>query len=192
VNAAIGTAVRRARGAVWGAALLVLCTAGTARAQDVEPLPERTWAIKAGAFFPTQGALRNQSGSPYHYIGVDFNPNLRYKPLSASTVFSAEFMWRDSGGKTFLTIPLTLRLLWNITPMESRFRVYGGLGGGIYFINTGFIGGTTQAGMKFTLGVDLNERWLIETNYDWVSGFSDNLGNGIRVDGLTFALGYRY
>ena len=155
-------------------------------------MPLRTWAVKAGAFFPTQGTLRNQSGSPYHYIGVDYNPNFTYRPASARTVFSAEFMWRDSGGKTFLTLPLTVRFLWDLTPPESRFRVYGGLGGGVYFINTAFIGGTTQGGLKFTLGVDLNDRWLLETDYDWVGGFTDNLGNGVRTDGLTIALGYRF
>jgi hypothetical protein len=29
-------------------------------------------------------------------------------------------------------------------------------------------------------------------DYDWVGGFTDYRGNGVRVDGLTFSAGYRF
>ena len=187
-----GIGYSRVWGRALGAALLCLCAVGTARAQDVEPWVPKTWAVKAGFFFPTQGTLRNQSGSPYYDIGVDYSPPLRYRPVGAQLVIGTDFMWRTGSGLSYLTIPITASLLWDISAPTARVHVYGGVGAGIYFINTGFIGGTTQAGLKFTVGADITQKFFLEMNYHYVGGFSDNLGNGIRVDGLTFAVGHRF
>ena len=88
--------------------------------------------------------------------GAEFRDGIQVEPdsLDAQVVVGADFMWRSSSGLSYLTIPVTARLLWDITPPDARLRVYGGLGGGVYFINTGFIGGTTQAGLKFVVGAD--------------------------------------
>jgi hypothetical protein len=174
------------------AASLLGGAAGGARAQDKEPMPAHHWDVRLGGFVPTQGTLRNQSGSPYYLIGFDYNPDFRYKPAGGTVFFTVDFKFRESGGLSFLTIPLTANIAWGLTPNDSQWRVYGGLGGGVFFINTGFIGGTTQPGARFFVGVDLSHRYFLQVDYDWVGGFTDYRGNGIRVDGLTFAAGYRF
>jgi hypothetical protein len=174
-----------------GVAVLLACTTVAARAQDEGEANPR-WSLKAGAFFPTQGTLRGQSGSPYYVLGVEFDPDFRYRFEGGRIAFGAEAMFRESRKTRFLTIPLTARITWDITPPTSSSRVYGGLGAGIYFIGTQFEGQTLQPGARFILGADLGERWFIETNYDYVSGFTDSAGNGIKPSGLSLLLGYRY
>jgi len=177
--------------ALAGASLLIGRTTA-ARAQDPEPVEPHKYDVRVGAFFPTQGVLRGQSGSPYYVIGGDYNPNFRYKPAGGNVFFSVDFKFRSSGGLGFLTIPLTANIAWNLTPATSQFRLWAGLGGGVYFINTGFIGGTTQAGGRFFVGADITDRYFLQLDYDWVGGFTDNRGNGVRVDGLTFSAGRRF
>ena len=170
----------------------MLGIAATARAQDPEPVEPHKYDLRLGAFFPTQGNLRSQSGSPYYVVGIDYNPLLRYKPAGGTVFFSVDFKFRESGGLSFLTVPLLANVSWNITPPTSQYRLWAGLGGGVYFINTGFIGGTTQAGARFFVGADITDRWFLLFDYDYVGGFTDDRGNGIRVDGLTFSVGRRF
>jgi hypothetical protein len=175
-----------------GIALLLATASGAARAQE-EPLSKPTWALKAGAFFPTSGTLKNQSASPYYVIGVEIDPNFRYRPANGRIAFSAEAFYRKHGTVDFLTIPLTARITWNITnPDVNGRRVYGGLGVGAYFIGTQFEGNTLQPGARFVLGADLNKRWFFETNYDYISGFTDSAGFGVKPSGLSLQIGYRY
>lgn len=165
----------------------------SAQAQDTEPAAVHKWAVKAGAFFPTNGTLRSQSGTPQMSLGVDYNPNFRYHLHGGTVSFGGELIYRENSGKKYLTIPVVAKVTWDLVQlMEGKFRVYGGVGGGAYFINTGFIGGTTQPGAQFVLGANLNERLFVELNYNYVSGFSDNLGNSVRVDGLNFYIGTRF
>jgi hypothetical protein len=166
--------------------------AATARAQDPEPVEPHKWDVRLGAFFPTQGALRSQSGSPYYVVGFDYNPNFRYQPASGNVFFSVDFKWRDSGGSTFFTIPLAANIAWNVTPDTSPVRVWAGLGVGIYFINTQFIGGTTQPGGRFFVGADITDRYFVQLDYDYVGGFTDSHNFGLRTDGLTVTAGRRF
>jgi hypothetical protein len=171
---------------------MLLYVAGVAQAQDVEPAATKGISVKAGAFFPTHGSLKNQASSVFWAAGADYHPRFRHRLLNGEVVFGAEIAWRDYGGKMVFVLPLTAKLLWTITPPDARIRFYGGLGGGIYFINTPFLGGTTQPGVKFVAGADITPHIFLELHYDYVSGFSDNLGSSVRVDGLTTYLGYRF
>lgn len=173
---------------------LVAAMAGvgaTARAQDIEPPVQRTWSIKLGAFLPTQSDMQSQSSDVWWYGGVDYHPNFRYKPANGEVYFGADFEWRQSEQLGYFVIPMTAKIVWNITPAESRHRVYGGVGAGVYFINTGYNSGTTQAGLRFIAGVELSDRLFCEVNYDWVNPFTDNRGTSLRADGVTALLGYR-
>ncbi|MEP6756499.1 MAG: hypothetical protein ABJA67_13420 [Chthonomonadales bacterium] len=181
----------RLAGILGAACALFFAGSSVARAQDPEPREAHTLSFKLGAFTPTNGTLRNDSGTPYLALGVDYDPNLRFKLAGGNIVFGLDFLYRTSGGKKYLTIPITVKSLWNLTSMESRFHFYGGIGGGIYIINTGFIGATTQIGAKFIAGVDITQRIFAEVNYDYIGGFSDNLGRGVRADGITLWLGFR-
>ena len=53
-------------------------------------------------------------------------------------------------------------------------------------------GATTQAGVRFTAGIDLSSRYFTEVNYDYVGDFTEYLGNGVRTDGLSFLVGARF
>jgi len=173
------------------AAMLLLAAAGVAQAQDEEPVEYR-WGLKAGFFYPTNNNLRDQASDFWWRVGVDYYPHFRFRPLNGDVFFGIDFAWRDHGGKGFFTIPLTVKIAWPITSPESRLRVYGGGGLGVCSINTAFIGATTQPVGQFFLGVDINERVFLEANYDWVGGFTDNIGTGIRTDGLSVSVGTRF
>ncbi len=192
MNAARSFALRIRLVVALTTAVLVIGVGTAARAQDPEPAQLHKWDLKAGVFFPTQGALRSQSGSPYINIGVDYHPDLRYRPAGGEIYFNVDFKFRGSGGLSYLTIPLTANIVWNLTPVSTQYRVYGGLGVGAYFINTGFIGGTLQPGVRFIVGADISEKYFLELDYDYTGGFTDSRGNGLRVDGLTFSLGRRF
>ena len=178
---------------VWPCAAVVgavLVAPSVARAQGDEPV-RYEWSLKAGAFIPTQATLSREAAEPWWYFGADFNPKFRYRPLGGEVYFSLDFSGRDGGGGSYFSIPLSVRVKWPLTPEESSLKAYGGLGVGVFFINTGYSTGSIQPGGKFFLGVDLSEKWFVELNYDWVGGFTNKLDQGIRVDGVTALLGYR-
>jgi hypothetical protein len=173
-----------------GVAGVLAAASGSALAQS-SPLTRPTLSLKAGAFFPTSGTLKSESASPYYVVGVEADPNFRYRLAGGRIAFTAEAFYRENGKTRFLTIPLVARVTWDITKSEDR-RVYGGLGAGIYFVESKNEGTTLQPGARFIVGVDLSKRWFFETNYDYISGFTDSVGKGIKPGGLSLQIGYRY
>lgn len=182
---------RRAVGLASGIALLLLCVTGMARAQDIEPIKPKSYAVKAGGSLALNGHLKDQTSDLWWFVGLEYHPNFRYRPLNGDVYFGVDFSFRDTAGKTVFSLPLLAKIVWGLTP-TARTRVYAGLGGGIYFINTRFIGATTQPGLQVIAGVDVTENIFVEVNYNYVSGFTDRRSNGLRVDGLNFSLGYRF
>ena len=182
----------RLAGVIGASCALFFAGNSIARAQDPEPRETHQLSFKIGAFTPTQGVLRNDSGTPFVALGVEYDPNLRFKLFGGGrVVLGGDIYYRTSAGRKYLIVPITVKTLWNLTNAESRFHLYGGIGAGLYFINTGFVGGTTQLGAKFIAGLDITEKVFAEINYDYIGGFSDNLGRGVRADGITFWLGIR-
>lgn len=184
------------RSAAWGrwsaplAAALLLGATGVASAQDVEPVVRR-WGVKVGAFLPLNGTLRNQADDIGWSAGLEYYPNFRARPLNGDIYFALDFAGSDSGAG-FLSSSLSTRIVWLLNAPEARYRVYGGVGVGAAIINTGFIGATTQPIGKIILGVDVTDRLFLEANLDWVGGFTDNLGNGVRTDGVSVSVGARF
>ena len=171
--------------------VLLLGPTSAARADD-ETLP-RKWSVKFGAFFSNQGGMKAQAGDTWWFAGADYFPNFRYRPLRGDIKIGFDARWRSSGGAEFHILDLNAKILWPITnPEGSHMRFYGGLGAGVYFIQTAFLNDLTTVGAKFILGLDLTDRLFLEANYDWVSGFTDNLGNPLRADGVSLAAGYRF
>ena len=174
------------------AALLLVSIAGSARAQDAEPAQTKRWAVKLGAFMPTQGALRGEAGCVCLNVGVDYYPHMASRPLNGDVVFGADFYSSSKNGKSFTCVPLTVKLLWPISPAGAKMPVYGGLGTGLYFVNTGFSSGVTEPGLKVILGIDITDKIFAEFNYDYVSGFTNRLSEGLRADGLSVSAGMRF
>ena len=106
--------------------------------------------------------------------------------------FGVDLAFRDVGSKQVFAVPVLLKLIWPITAVGGKMRLYGGIGAGPYVINTPHIGATIQPGLQLVGGVDMNSRWFVEATYDWVAGYTDNLGFGNRVDGVKTSLGYRF
>ncbi len=183
---------RRLLGTLAAVCGLFIAGNTSAKAQDPEAPVPHTLSVKLGAFVPTQGTLKNQSSSPYYGLGFEYDPNFRYKLGGGGNItFGLDFLYRGNGGLKYLTIPITVRSTWTLSKDESKIRTYGGMGLGLYIINTGFIGATTQPGAKFILGADITHKYFVELNYDYIAGFNDNLGNSLRADGLTLWLGIR-
>jgi opacity protein-like surface antigen len=191
VNAA-KRSVRRAVGLASGFALLLLCVTGMARAQDIEPIKPRSYAVKAGGFLALDGNLKDQTSDLWWFVGLEYHPNFRHRLLNGDVYFGVDFSFRDSGGKTVFSLPLLAKIVWDLTPSAAHTHIYAGLGGGIYFINTRFIGATTQPGLQVIAGVNVTENIFVEVNYNYVSGFTDERLNGLRVDGLNFSIGHRF
>lgn len=174
------------------AALALVGFGGAARAQDEETLP-RTWSLKVGAFISNNGGMKDQAGDTWYYVGADFFPNFKVRPLRGDIHIGLDAAFRGAGGADFHSVSLSGKLIWPITdPSASQYHVYGGFGLGLYFISTAFLSDLTTVGGKFILGVDITNRYFIEFNYDYVSGFTDNLGNALRADGVTIAGGVRF
>jgi len=163
--------------AALAAIVTLVCSTTAARAQDVEPAKHRQFAVKLGTFLPCDGALKTQSDNAWWYVGIDYLPNFRF---------------RDSAGFGFLADSVGVKMLWTLTGPESKARVYAGIGGGIYFLNSAFISASVQPGMKAILGVDLTDRVFLEGAFSWVSGYTDESGAGIHPNGTTVALGVRF
>jgi hypothetical protein len=136
--------------------------------------------------------MKNQASGGWFHGGIDFYPNFHSKVLGGDAYFGADFNFREGNGGSTFSIPIHAKIKWNVTPIESHVKLYLGAGIGAYFTNTRFMGGNIQPGVKFIVGVNLSERWFVEANYDYVGGFTDSNGNGLRIDGLTFAAGYKF
>jgi hypothetical protein len=169
-----------------------IITCASAFAQDVEPPVHHTWSIKLGAFIPDSGGMMNISSVPWFAGGIDYFPASTFRPCNAQLHFGVDFAESDKHGNTNLIIPVTAKLIWPIPINSSSFRPYFGLGGGLYFINAAFMGGTTQPGIKAIVGFDISQRFFLEANYDYVSGFSNDMGTGLRADGTTIYVGMRF
>jgi len=192
-------AKRSAGGAVAAAALslLMLGPARPAAAQrnlggDVEPQPARPWAVKLGMFLATEGDMKDQAGEQWLYGGLDYFPNLRFRPLDGDVHFGFDAIWKSRAGSDFHSFSLSAKVIWPITDPFQTTRVWGGVGVGVYHIQSRFEGATVQPGGKFLLGVDFGERWFAEVNYDWVGGYTDGAGVGLNTNGITIAGGYRF
>lgn len=171
------------------AALLLVFGASTVLANGNVNHP---YSIKGGAFFPTNSGMLNQSGNGWTAVGVDYFPNFHYHPLDGDVHFGADYAWRSSAGTDFNIAAITTKIIWPISPPDRTPKIWGGAGLGVYIINARFIKGHPAIGGKFLVGADITDRIFIEANYDWVNGFTDSGGNGLRADGVTVSGGFRF
>ncbi len=143
-------------------------------------------ALKLGVFLPADSTFRSINGDTWFATGIDYNPGLRYRPLGGVMHVGSDAAFRSSGN----VVSITGKIVWPLTPkMGTRF--WGAFGAGGYFINTNTIAGFATPGVKFSFGANITERWFFEADYDYVSGFTDNAGNGQRADGVTVSIGFR-
>ena len=181
----------------WSVIAVVACSmlmvAGltpVARADD----EASRWVISAkiGPFYPVHGTMRSETAREWWYLGVEVDPVFRYKPANGTVRFAADFDFRDAQGRGVFTIPLLAKVTWPIATSESGTRLYGGLGPGVYFINSRYSGAVVKPGLQFVAGVNLGQRVFVEAAYDWVSAFYDDNDTPLRADAVKIALGIRF
>jgi hypothetical protein len=149
-------------------------------------------SVKCGAFFPGHGAMRDQAAHEWWYVGLDLDPGFQCKPANGTVRFGADFDFRDAEGRGVFTIPLTAKVTWGISPKTEALRLYGGLGPGVYFINSRHSGAVVKPGLQFVAGLDLGDSAFVEVAYDWVGAFYDSEGTPLRADGVKAAFGVRF
>ena len=171
-----------------GAFLALVTMPKTTKAQDSEPIVPATWSVKLGVFMPSNGNAKRAGTSTWWAMGVDYNCPTRMKPLNAEIHLGVDV--NTHGDATI--VPVTVKMIWPFHTADSPFRAYVGLGAGLYFTNFPHGGNTVQPGVKAIVGVDISKKMFIEANYDYAAGFSNNLGQGLRADGLTAAVGVRF
>ena len=182
------TAIRAAICAVT-LALASFGMATTARADD-DSGPAHKLAVKLGAFFPTESNFRAAGGDTWWAAGVDYNPGLRYKPLGGTAHIRSDAALRSNGGVDYNVWSITGQIIWPLTPKEGT-RFWGAFGGGVYFVHTAAVTGLAVPGLKFSFGANITQRWFVEAEYDYISGFTDNANIGQRADGVTVTVGVR-
>ncbi len=179
----------------WKLGLLgvgALALASVGRAEGDDGAARAQVSVKVGAFFPGDGGMRAQAASAWWYAGVDIQPVLSRKPANGALHLGADLSMRTAGGKTVFIMPLLAKVTWDLTPPDEPSRLYGGLGPGIYMMNTRYSGLIRKPGLQFVAGADLSERVYAEVTYDWVSAFYDGQDNPLRADGLKVAVGVRF
>ncbi len=168
------------------------CIIPYAGAQDVAPPPTHQWAFKLGVFIPSNGGMMQLSSVPWMSFGFDYCPAIAFSPLNGQVHLDIDYSQHDLHGNTNFVVPLTANLIWTFDMHDKTVRPYAGIGGGIYFINAGYMGGTTQPGLRLTAGLDITDRYFLQGTYDYVSGFSNDIGTGLRADGTTISMGVRF
>lgn len=176
--------------------LAVLCIgaggfAAGAKAQDIEARPTK-FSVKLGIFQPTQGGMMNTAGRHWYDVGFDFFPKYKTGPTTDSLYFGMDFYWRSSGGQNTFSIPVLAKYRKYLSPLGARPRWYVGVGGGLYFVNAKNLSSTVQPGVRGIFGVDITHKFFLELNYDYVSGFSNNLGVPLRADGFAVSAGVKF
>ena len=149
-------------------------------------------SLHVGAFFPTQGELRSETSDAWYSAGVDFQPTVKYHPLGGNVHVGFDAAWRGGGSNRGRTLSFTGKLIWPINPKGHETRFWGGMALGLWVISTPNTSDLITVGSRFIAGVDITSRIYLEADYDWVSGFTDDIGHSIRVDGASVVLGVRF
>jgi hypothetical protein len=155
--------------------------------------PDR-FAIRLGAYFPTNTKIKSQVDSTFPAGGVDFT--LHQIGPNERTIASIDFMDRDNHGAKEELIPLTLGQQWYETDKAQRHSdLYFGFGLGAYFANVdvnddqGFphTNNQTLFGGYVNAGLDIYDGIFIDARFHMT-----NTEGPANPGGLELAAGYRF
>ncbi|MDX1932800.1 MAG: hypothetical protein SFU56_09365 [Capsulimonadales bacterium] len=198
------------RAKFWLAALLVaglgagMATAANAQADSSVPTakPEKPWRVKLGAFFPGDGDVKDEIGSTLFSYGVSYD---FLKTNLANPIIVGAYLDGATGSKKRDGVTLRLSYVglgptarYYFTPVTSATRVYGGVGLGVYFVNSKAstrVGGATLSlsddetkfGGKLLAGVESGQGLFGELDYTFISEINERNPGGFNV-----AVGYRF
>lgn len=202
------------------AALGMLLCAASAQAQTApavdETAPPKPLTIKLGAFFPSNGNLKDLVGSTFFSAGAEYAFLNKQNPASLVPLVYVDYAGRgknrsiDDGQGNSVSLDLTASTVgvgggvryYIGAPGTGSVTPYVGAGVGVYFnrikvataVSSGGQSGSasdslnkTQVGFRLNAGIEFQKMYLLEANYT-------NAGSveGTRIDGFGIQAGVRF
>lgn len=181
---------KRMKTAAAGVLGLALCGSAGAGAQAQAPVTQPI-TIRLGAFFPTNGGLKNVIGKSWFGAGADYAFSKIGEQQNLMPLLSVDYAGRSGHGITASYVGVGPGVRYYLgAPGAQTVTPYVGAGVGAYFLHASGNGGTsnkTQAGFKVNVGVEFQQTYLLEANY--TNAGSDS---GTRFDGFNVQAGYRF
>jgi hypothetical protein len=163
--------------------------AGTFDAETFKVL--KPFRIKLGAFFPTDGDVRDSLGDVFFSYGVSYD---FLKTKTANPVIIGAYLDgynKSKSGARINSIGIGPSLRYYFNPVVANpTRVYAGAGIGPYFINTKGNGNSendTKLGGKVYGGVEFGPGFFGEVDYTLIGE-----SHGVNPSGFNLSVGYRF
>ncbi len=151
---------------------------------------QKPFTVKVGAFFPSDGDVRDAVGNTFLNLGVsyDFAKTQAVNP----TVFGVyvDYFAKSDDGIRLNVFAIGPQAKFYFSPATEAQKFYGGVGVGYYSVNArgggasetkGRIGGKLMLGYEFAGGV------LAEADYNFIGDVE-----GVNSSGAGLRLGYRF
>lgn len=176
--------------AVIGTALCGLTLAG-AQAQSADQVVKPV-TIKLGAFFPSNGNLKDSVGKTWLTAGGDYAFSKQGEGQSLMPLGYVDYAGKSSHGlnASYVGVGGGFRYYTSAPGATTGANPYLGAGIGAYFLHGSANGDSvnkTRFGFKLNAGVEFRQTYLLEATYT-------NAGsvNGTRLDGFGIQAGVRF
>ncbi len=163
-------------GALVAVALASVTTGAFAQADA----PEKPWAVRIGALWPTNGTVRSNTHRVWFDAGLD-------RVVSRTQdgndwVASVDF----GSAKNVNYWALQGLFKWNNSETTTMSKNFGfGVGAGVYFFDPKYGKNQTEFGIPVVVDWNLSRQLFLESKYHWV--VSDT-----QVSSLSAQLGYKF
>jgi hypothetical protein len=154
---------------------------------------QKPWRLKIGAFFPTDGDVKDSLGNTFFSYGVsyDFVKTQVETPITLGVYVDGATKSKDGGRLSYVGLGPSARYFF--TPVVAPVRFYGGAGLGPYFVTVkaGDSKNKTAFGGKLLAGVESNQGIFGELDYTFISSVSVG-GDDVKPSGFNLSVGYRF
>ena len=168
----------------------LLGTGASAQTTDAAPVVKPI-TIKLGAFFPTNGALKNAVGKTWFTAGADYAFSKLGDQQNLMPLVYADYAGTNKSGLTVDYVGVGPGARYYLTaPGVSTTTPYVGGGVGAYFLHASGNGASynkTKFGFKVNAGIEFQQLYLVEVNYTNAGSES-----GTRFDGIGLQVGARF
>jgi hypothetical protein len=181
-----------ALGLAVASGLLTWLAAGPAAAQTETGLhrdmPKYPFAIRAGAFFPINGHIRQDVGPAFFSVDADWS--IQSNPGQERVIISVGYIHRSDGDRKLDMIPLTIGQ-FHYSGEDPAMRPYIGYGAGMYSVSeslTNDVGDPfSKTGIGFggfiAAGADFQEKYFLDARYHYVTHVGPFSADGIEITG---------
>lgn len=165
-------------------AIGVLCGADTAQAQTIPTAVSKPFAVKLGAYNPSEPTARRASGDVLLSLEAEYTIENLVELNSSYSVLSVGYIGQDG----LRIIPITIGQNWT----DGRKSYFYGFGVGLYNIKMELPGFTSNKdkfifGGYGTLGLNITERTFAELKYHYPYKYDDQFVGGFQLmAGLRF------